>query len=150
MHSRPRRPAIRWSASRSRAARALKEALTGRPQAEAQVVLPDGASRPISLARVDMEALVRPVLDRCAAPVRRALKDAGLEAAELSGVILVGGATRMPLVRRSVAELFGKPPLADIDPDQVVALGAAVQADLLTGGTGHGDVVLLDVVPLSL
>ena len=93
---------------------------------------------------------MKPVLDRCAGPVRRALRDAGLAAADLSGVILVGGATRMPLVRRFVAELFGKQPLSDIDPDQVVALGAAVQADLLTGGTGHGDVVLLDVVPLSL
>ena len=80
------------------------------------------------------ETLVRPVLERCAGPVRRALKDAGLGPADLSGVILVGGATRMPLVRRFVADLFGRRPLADIDPDQVVALGAAVQADLLAGG----------------
>jgi molecular chaperone HscA len=97
-----------------------------------------------------MEALVQPVLARCAGPVRRALRDAELTAAQLDGVILVGGATRMPLVRQFVQEQFGREPLSDIDPDQVVALGAAVQADVLTGGTGHGDVVLLDVVPLSL
>src|SRR5450432_2103395 len=97
-----------------------------------------------------MDALVSPILERCAGPVRRALKDAGLDAAALSGVILVGGATRMLLVRRFVEKLFGQPPLADIDPDQVVALGAAVQADILAGGAGQGDVLLLDVVPLSL
>jgi molecular chaperone HscA len=68
----------------------------------------------------------------------------------LSGVILVGGATRMPLVRRFVEETFGQRPLADIDPDQVVALGAAIQADMLAGGAGRDDVLLLDVVPLSL
>jgi molecular chaperone HscA len=96
-----------------------------------------------------MEALVQPVLDRCAGPVRRALKDAGVEPATLSGVILVGGATRMPLCRRFVEQLFGQEPLADIDPDEVVALGAAVQAEILAGGARE-DVLLLDVVPLSL
>ena len=97
-----------------------------------------------------MEALVAPVLERCAPPLQRALKDAGVERGQLSGVILVGGATRMPLVRRFVEEWFGQKPLADIDPDQVVALGAAIQADMLAGGAGHDDVLLLDVVPLSL
>ena len=111
--------------------------------------LPNGDRREIPLTRQTSDALVMPTLERCRGPVLRALRDAGIEAAQLSGVILVGGATRMPIVRRFVAELFGREPLADIDPDEVVALGAAVQADLLASG-GRSDVVLMDVVPLSL
>jgi molecular chaperone HscA len=131
------------------AARALKERLTTAEEATAEVTI---GGRPIALrlSRAELEALVAPVLDRCAGPVRQAIADAGLEPAALSGVILVGGATRMPLVRRFVEGLFGREPLADIDPDQVVALGAAAQADVLAGGVGANDVLLLDVVPLSL
>lgn len=130
------------------AARAAKEALTRATEIETTLDTGNGQWKGC-LTRTQLDGLVRPVLDRCAAPVARAIRDAGLEAHQLSGVILVGGATRMPIVRRFVAALFGKEPLADIDPDEVVALGAAIQADLLASG-GRGDVVLMDVVPLSL
>ena len=130
-------------------ARAIKEKLTSETAATVEIVLPDG-NRTAHLTRTEMELLVEPVLMRCTAPVRRALQDAAIDPAALSGVILVGGATRMPLVRQFVEKLFGRAPLADIDPDEVVALGAAVQADVLAGGTGQGDMLLLDVVPLSL
>ncbi len=130
-------------------ARVIKERLTSETQVAIEVALPDG-SRTAQLTRTEMELLVEPVLMRCAAPVRRALEDAGIEPAALSGVILVGGATRMPLVRQFVEKLFGRAPLGDIDPDEVVALGAAVQADMLAGGATEGDMLLLDVVPLSL
>ncbi len=103
-----------------------------------------------TLTRAEMEAVVTPVLQRCTDPVRNALRDADLEMNALDGVVLVGGATRMPLVRRFVAQVFEREPLTDLDPEQVVALGAAVQADLLAGGDNPNDVVLLDVVPLSL
>ena len=131
------------------AARAAKEALTTQVQASVTIALPTGKTWQGRLSRADLDELVRPVLDRCASPVRRAIRDAGIESKQLAGVILVGGATRMPIVRRFVAELFGREPLADIDPDEVVALGAAVQADLLASG-GRNDVILMDVVPLSL
>ncbi|HXU83735.1 MAG TPA: Fe-S protein assembly chaperone HscA [Polyangia bacterium] len=131
------------------AARAAKEALSDLESVNVSVGRADGTKWTGPLTRAQIEALCKPVLGRCAGPVRRALKDAGAAAADLAGVILVGGATRMPLVRRFVAELFGREPLADIDPDEVVALGAAIQADLLAGG-GREDVVLMDVVPLSL
>jgi molecular chaperone HscA len=130
-------------------ARAAKERLTSSTETSVFLPLPNGDRREIPLTRQTSDALVMPTLDRCRGPVLRALRDAGIEAAQLSGVILVGGATRMPIVRRFVAELFGREPLADIDPDEVVALGAAVQADLLASG-GRSDVVLMDVVPLSL
>jgi molecular chaperone HscA len=131
------------------AARAAKEALTSQTETAVSVELGAGKEWQGHLTRAELDELVRPVLERCGPPARRAIRDAGIEAGQLSGVILVGGATRMPLVRGFVANLFGKEPLADIDPDEVVALGAAIQADLLASG-GRSDVVLMDVVPLSL
>ena len=131
------------------AARAAKEALTTATETAVSVKLTGGKSWQSRLSRTELDELARPVLERCGPPVRRAIRDAGLEAGQLTGVILVGGATRMPIVRDFVAELFGKQPLADIDPDEVVALGAAIEADLLASG-GRSDVVLMDVVPLSL
>jgi molecular chaperone HscA len=131
------------------AARDAKEALTERVATEVVIERRPGDVWRGTLTRDELDAVVRPVLDRCEPPARRALRDAGLDAKQLSGVILVGGATRMPIVRRLVASIFGREPLADIDPDEVVALGAAVQADLLAGNA-RKDVVLMDVVPLSL
>jgi molecular chaperone HscA len=130
-------------------ARAAKEALTEEAHTAISLPLPGGDFFTGTLDRDTMEGLVRPVLHRCVVPVRRALKDAGVEAADLSGVILVGGATRMPLVRQLVRELFGREPLTDVDPDEVVARGAAIQAHVLST-EGRKDVLLLDVVPLSL
>lgn len=127
-------------------ARKAKHALTTLEEVLAEVP----GQKQVRVTRRRFEELVRPLLERTGVACRRALKDAGLVPAEIDGVILVGGATRVPAVRRYVAELFESEPLADIDPDQVVALGAAVQADLL-GGQGRSDeVLLLDVIALSL
>ena len=101
-----------------------------------------------TLTREEMEALLAPIAERTQVPCKRALKDAGLSPEEVDEVVLVGGSTRMPLIRRMVEELFEKRPHADLDPDEVVALGAAVQADILAGG--RKDMLLLDVTPLSL
>jgi molecular chaperone HscA len=120
-------------------ARRLKEAVTASDEA-----VIDG----VTLTRAQLRELARPLLDRCGKACRRVLKDAELTANDLDGVILVGGSTRSPVVRDYVRDVFGKEPLSDLDPDQVVALGAAVQADVLAGG--EQNVVLLDVVPLSL
>ncbi len=127
-------------------ARKAKHALTTQEQVEA--VVP--GHRSVTVTRARFDTVVRHLLERTGTACRRALRDAGLRPEELDGVILVGGATRVPAVRAYVQELFGKPPLADIDPDQVVALGAAVQADLLAGEGRTDEVLLLDVIPLSL
>jgi molecular chaperone HscA len=127
------------------AARRLKHALT-----EAQVAAVRIGASEVTVSRQELEAAIAPVIERTGPACRRALKDAGLTSADLDGVILVGGATRVPAVRAYVAKLFGRAPLCDLDPDQVVALGAAVQAELLSGGSVGEDVLLLDVLPLSL
>ena len=131
------------------AANAAKVELSLRDRATVAMPAPDGAMRRRELTRAEFEAIVKPLVDRTEAPCRNALKDAKLTAEQLTGVILVGGSTRSPYVRSFVKSLFGKEPLADIDPEKVVALGAAIQADLLHRG-GRSDVLLLDVIPLSL
>ncbi|HQY60065.1 MAG TPA: Fe-S protein assembly chaperone HscA [Polyangiaceae bacterium] len=128
-------------------ARQVKHALTD--AATVTVERPRGEGS-LTLAREVLERLVAPLLARTGASCRRALKDAGVAASDLDGVILVGGTTRVPAVRAYVEELFGKVPLAGIDPEGVVAMGAAVQAELLTNASRDGEVLLLDVVPLSL
>ncbi|WNG28626.1 Fe-S protein assembly chaperone HscA [Cystobacter fuscus] len=127
------------------ASRKAKEALTDSPE----TLLTVGTHQQ-TVRRADVEEWIRPLLQKTGAVCRRALKDAGVTASELDGVILVGGSTRVPAVRRFVAETFGREPLGDIDPDQVVALGAAIQADLLTNVDRQDEVLLLDVIPLSL
>jgi molecular chaperone DnaK len=100
------------------------------------------------ITRAEIERLIEPLVAKTLGPCRRALGDAGLTAADIDQVVLVGGSTRVPLVRRRVQELFGKPPHSQLNPDEVVALGAAVQAHILAGGIT--DMLLLDVTPLSL
>jgi molecular chaperone HscA len=103
-----------------------------------------------AIERGELEAIARPFVERTIAAVRQAVRDAKIDKAAIDGIVLVGGSTRMPLVRRAVHEFFGRAPLTNLDPDQVVALGAARQADALAGNVGAGDLLLLDVVPLSL
>ncbi|MEL6186462.1 MAG: Fe-S protein assembly chaperone HscA, partial [Myxococcota bacterium] len=126
-------------------AREAKEALTDADVTELEI---EGARH--TLDRASFDGLVKPVLKRCLGPIKQVLSDAGVEGRELDGVVLVGGSTRVPAVRAFVEKIFGQQPLADLDPDQVVAMGAAVQADMLGGSGPRDDVLLLDVLPLSL
>ncbi len=100
------------------------------------------------VTRAEFEGWIAPIIERTLGPCKRALKDAGLKPAQIDEVVLVGGSTRVPLVRRRVEELFGRKPHCELNPDEVVALGAAVQANILEGGVQ--DMLLLDVTPLSL
>ncbi|RYY67226.1 MAG: Fe-S protein assembly chaperone HscA, partial [Comamonadaceae bacterium] len=103
-----------------------------------------------TVTREAFEAATQALTDRTLASVRKALRDARLKTDDLQGIVLVGGATRMPQIRAAVARFFGRVPLTNLNPDEVVALGAAIQANQLAGNDGHGDLLLLDVIPLSL
>ncbi|WCE94729.1 Fe-S protein assembly chaperone HscA [Acidithiobacillus ferriphilus] len=131
-------------------ARSAKEALSSADETMVALPPPPGrAALTVKLTRRQLESLILPVIQRTLPACRRALRDAALKLDEIDGVVLVGGATRVPAVRALVEEFFHQMPLTDIDPDQVVALGAAIQADALVGNQRE-DLLLMDVLPLSL
>ena len=132
------------------AARRAKEALSDAEATDYAVPLPDGTQRTGTVRRADFEQASTDLVQRTLVLLRHALSDAQLQTAEVQGVVLVGGATRMPMIRTAVTRAMGKAPLTDLDPDQVVALGAAIQANALAGNAGADDVLLLDVIALSL
>ena len=132
------------------ASRRLREALTAQAS-HTETLLLGAAKIDLSLTRAAFEALAQSLVERTLACARQVLKDAGLTVKDVQGVVMVGGATRMPVVQAAVHGLFAKQPLTDLDPDQVVALGAALQANLLAGNRNPGeDWLLLDVTPLTL
>jgi molecular chaperone HscA len=133
------------------AAKDVKEQLSKNPLARVHVTLSDGTNVNVGISQAQFFELTQHLVNKTLMAAKKALRDASLNVEDVKGVVMVGGATRMPHVQRAVGELFGQTPLTNLDPDQVVAIGAAMQADLLAGNQQKGDEwLLLDVIPLSL
>lgn len=132
------------------ASKACKERLTQAESTQFVLTLPSGAAIEQLVTREDFVQSTAALTKRSLQAVRRALRDADLTVEDVKGVVMVGGATRMPQVQDAVAQLFGQPPLTNLNPDEVVALGASIQANQLAGNNSAGELLLLDVIPLSL
>jgi molecular chaperone HscA len=132
------------------AARKAKEDLTDSSETTITIKIDEGSTTELQLSRSMMNEIIMPVINKTLLPCKRALRDAGLGRDEIDGVVMVGGSTRVPSVQSNVEDFFGQSLYTGVDPEQVVAIGAAIQADILIGNRPTGDMLLLDVIPLSL